>query len=298
MEQLCRALARSGVQAEREYPLSQHSSFRIGGCAALAIFPKTRDEMIRSLQLLTEYGVPYVTVGKASNVVFDDKGFAGAVLFTTAFRDISVENGLIRASAGASLYSVAVTAAQHGLSGLEFAHGIPGTLGGGVLMNAGAYGGSLSDVCVQSEYFDAQSGAIKELSGQAQNFSYRSSIYLSNPSYTILGATLAGKPDDPESIRARMDDYKNRRRASQPLEYPSAGSVFKRPEGHFAGKLIEDCGLKGLRVGGAEVSQKHAGFIVNRGGATCEDVKRLVARIQAAVLEKTGVMLEPEIRFI
>lgn len=298
MKELCHALARCGVHTETEYPLSQHSSFRIGGCAALAIFPKTRDEMIRSLQLILEHNVPYVTVGKASNVVFDDKGYAGAVLFTTAFRELSVKGDLICVSAGASLYSVAVAAAQAGLSGLEFAHGIPGTLGGGVLMNAGAYGGSLGDVCIESEYFDAKNGQIKVLTGNAQAFSYRSSIYLSNPNYTVLGATLLGTPDSQDAIRARMEDYKNRRRASQPLEYPSAGSVFKRPTGHFAGKLIEDCGLKGLRVGGAEVSEKHAGFIVNRGGATAEDVKRLVAQIQATVFEKTGVTLEPEIRFL
>lgn len=298
MEQLCRALAHCGVHTETEYPLSQHSSFRIGGRAALAVFPKTRDEMITSLQIILAEGIPFVTVGKASNVVFDDMGYAGAVLFTTAFREIAVENGLIRASAGASLYSVAVAAAQAGLSGLEFAHGIPGTLGGGVLMNAGAYGGSLGDVCIESEYFDAKSGRVEKLTGDSQKFSYRSSIYLSDPNYTVLGATLAGKPDEPDAIRARMEDYKTRRRASQPLEFPSAGSVFKRPEGHFAGKLIEDCGLKGKRVGGAEVSTKHAGFIINRGGATCEDVKRLVAYIQATVLEKTGVALEPEIRFL
>ncbi|MBQ9805222.1 MAG: UDP-N-acetylmuramate dehydrogenase [Clostridia bacterium] len=298
MEQLRNALLRLGVHTETEYPLSRHSSFRIGGNASLAIFPKTREEMLVSLQMLTEREIPFLTVGKASNVVFSDAGFSGAVLFTTAFRDCIVEENTICAAAGITLYSLAVAAEKASISGLEFAHGIPGTLGGAVMMNAGAYGGSMQDVCVKSEYFDTESGKIGEFIGTEQEYSYRKSIYSSRPNYVILGATLQGKADDPCAIRARMEDYKQRRRTTQPLEYPSAGSVFKRPQGYFAGKLIEDCGLKGCREGGAEVSEKHAGFIVNRGGATAEDVKRLVERIQRTVLEKTGVALETEIRFL
>ncbi len=298
MEQLRNALLRRGVYTETEYPLSRHSSFRIGGNAALAIFPKTREEMIVSLQALTERNVPFLTIGKASNVVFSDDGFSGAILFTTAYRDCCVEENRIRAASGISLYSLAIAAEKASLSGLEFAHGIPGTLGGAVVMNAGAYGGSMQDVCVKSEYFDTNSGQIGEFVGSAQEFSYRESIYSSRPNYVILGATLQGVAEDPLVIRSRMEDYKQRRRTTQPLEYPSAGSVFKRPLGHFAGKLIEDCGLKGCREGGAEVSEKHAGFIVNRGGATAEDVRRLVERIQRTVLEQTGVSLETEIRFL
>jgi len=298
MELLREALLQNGVPTETEYPMSRHSSFRIGGNAALAIFPRTREEMILSLRLIRERKVRYHVLGRASNVVFPDEGFVGAVLFTTSNREILVEGNLIRASAGALLYSLAVAARQASLSGLEFAHGIPGTLGGGIVMNAGAYGCSVQDICVCSEYFDTATGTVGELVGKEQKFSYRHSIYCENPDYVVLGATLRGTFDDPSMISARMEEFKQRRRAMQPLDYPSAGSVFKRPVGAFAGKLIEDCGLKGVREGGAEVSVKHAGFIVNRGAASAEDVKRLVARIQKTVLEKTGVMLEPEIRFL
>lgn len=298
MKQLQDTLLRLGVHTETEYPLSRHSSFRIGGNAALAVFPKTREELIASLTVLSDRGIPFLTVGKASNVVFSDAGFAGAVLFTTAMREICVEGTTIRADAGVTLYALAVAAEKASLSGLEFAHGIPGTLGGAVVMNAGAYGGSIKDVCIKSEYYDPTNGKIGEFAGDAQAFAYRQSIYEKHPDYVVLGAELRGVKDDPEAIRARMEDYKQRRRATQPLEYPSAGSVFKRPEGYFAGKLIEDCGLKGSRVGGAEVSEKHAGFIVNRGGATAEDVRLLVERIQTTVLAQTGVALEPEIRFL
>lgn len=298
MEQLRNALLRRGVRTETEYPLSRHSSFRIGGNAALAIFPKTKDEMIFSLQALADGNIPFLTIGKASNVVFSDGGFSGAVLFTTDFREIRTEGTRMYASAGVSLYSLAVTAEKNGISGFEFAHGIPGTLGGALVMNAGAYGSSMQDVCVKSEFFDTQSGEIGAFFDTEQAFGYRESIYSQRSNYVVLGATLQGHEDDPRAIRARMEDYRQRRRTTQPFEYPSAGSVFKRPVGHFAGKLIEDCGLKGYRVGGAEVSEKHAGFIVNRGGATAEDVKSLTEQIQSVVLEKTGVTLETEIRFL
>jgi UDP-N-acetylmuramate dehydrogenase len=181
---------------------------------------------------------------------------------------------------------------------LEFAHGIPGTLGGAIYMNAGAYGGSMDEVCVATECYDLDSGRICTFRGAQQAFGYRTSVFEQRGRYVILGAELSLKVGDPSRISAQMRDYWERRKASQPLEFPSAGSVFKRPEGHFAGKLIEDCGLKGLTVGGAQVSEKHAGFIINRGSATCEDVKRLVEQIQAVVLERTGVTLECEIRFL
>ena len=298
MRRLCEALVRNGVQTKTEYPLAEHSSFRIGGRAELAIFPKDRGELLLVLRQAASLGVPYVLIGKGSNVLFPDDGLRGAVIFTAGCRGVSIEGKNMTASAGESLFSLAVAAQRASLSGLEFAHGIPGPLGGALVMNAGAYGGCMGDVCVKSEYFDTETGEIGELCGNQHLFDYRSSIYEKNPSYAVLGATLCLKAGNAEEIRAVMEDYKSRRRASQPLEYPSAGSAFKRPVGYFAGKLIEDAGLKGYTVGGAQVSQKHAGFIINRGGATARDVHALVEHVQSTVLRQFGVELEPEIRFL
>lgn len=298
MERLQQKLCQLGVHTQTEYPLSHHSSFRIGGAAALAAFPNSRTQMLDTLQAVQKSGVRSLVIGRASNVVFSDTGFEGVVIFTTAWQECTQEGKTLHASAGCTLYALACAAERASLAGLEFAHGIPGTLGGAVMMNAGAYGGSIADVCCVSEYFDPTAQEIRRAEGDVQCFGYRTSMYTDHPDYAILSATLTLSPDDRGAIRARMDDYKARRRATQPLEYPSAGSVFKRPEGHFAGKLIEDCGLKGLCIGGAEVSRKHAGFIVNRGDATAEDVRRLVDQIQTTVYRETGVLLECEIRFL
>jgi UDP-N-acetylmuramate dehydrogenase len=196
------------------------------------------------------------------------------------------------------LSSVANAARDASLTGAEFLYGIPGTVGGAVYMNAGAFGGCMEQICTASEYFDCDSGAVVTLSGAAQAFANRESIYPSHPTWAILGATLALRKGDKTLIAATMADFLERRRATQPLNDPNAGSVFKRPVGHFAGKLIEDCGLKGTRIGGAEVSQLHAGFIVNVGGATAEDVRRLTETVKETVLQQTGVELECEIRFL
>lgn len=298
MELLRNDLKRVGVRAESECPLCRYSSFRIGGCAELALFPKNREELIACLEGVRRYGARYLIIGNASNVVFPDAGFRGVVIFTTAWKDVTVSGTRILAGAGASLGAIANAAQRAALTGAEFAHGIPGTLGGAVFMNAGAFGGCMADICEKSEYFDMRTGEIGVLCGDEQGFSNRTSIYETHPYYTVLCAELTLQKGNKSEICARMRDYMERRRRTQPLEFPSAGSVFKRPEGHFAGKLIEDCGLKGMRVGGAEVSVKHAGFIVNRGGATAEDVKRLCEMIRARVLAETGVLLEPEIRFL
>jgi UDP-N-acetylmuramate dehydrogenase len=196
------------------------------------------------------------------------------------------------------LSTLAEEARKESLTGLEFAHGIPGTLGGAVFMNAGAFGGEIKDICVNSHYYNIKTLEVGRLEGDAQSFAYRKSFYVDHPECLILGATLSLSPGDPTGIEERMKEYKSRRAASQPLEFPSAGSVFKRPEGDFAARLIDVCGLKGLRVGGAEVSEKHAGFIVNRGGATSEDVKHLIELIRERVRKETGVTLECEIRFL
>lgn len=298
MEQIYGLLTHAGVRVERSYPLAPHTSFRIGGRARMAAFPKNREELLLTLKALCDVGVRYTVIGCASNVVFSDEGYDGVVIFTGAWRACCVNGNELFVSAGTPLLTVATEARRQGLAGAEFAYGIPGTLGGAVFMNAGAFGGAMSDICVQSEYFDGLSGEIAVVRGPDHRFGHRTSIYEKNPHYTVLGATLRLVPDEFDAIDARMKEYLSRRKSTQPLEYPSAGSVFKRPEGYFAGKLIEDCGLKGTRIGGAQVSEKHAGFIVNRGGATARDVRELVELIRTRVYDQFGVTLECEIRFL
>ena len=298
MEQLMKEIYTLGVEWEQNCPLSKHSSFRIGGAADVALFPKSSDELCKTLSLLREEEMPVLVIGNGSNVVFSDAGYRGAVVFTGKCRNIKIENNLVFADAGVLLSTLSSAVRDESLSGLEFAFGIPGTLGGAVYMNAGAYGGSMSDVCIGSQYYDLKTGVIGESIGDAQCFHYRKSVYQEHPERIILSATLQLKKGNRKTISEEMRTYWDKRRTTQPLELPNAGSAFKRPEGHFAGKLIEDCGLKGLTVGGAQVSQKHAGFIVNIGGATCEDVKRLIEKIQTTVLQQTGVKLECEIRFL
>lgn len=298
MEQLMKKIYTLGVEWEENCPLSRHSSFRIGGAADVALFPKSSDELCKTLSFLREQEIPMLVIGNGSNVVFSDAGYRGAVVFTGKCRNIKIENDLVFADAGVLLSTLSSAARDESLSGLEFAFGIPGTLGGAIYMNAGAYGGSMSDVCISSWYYDLETGHFGESFGDAQCFGYRKSIYQHHPERIILSATLQLKKGDRKTISEEMRTYWDKRRTTQPLELPNAGSTFKRPEGHFAGKLIEDCGLKGFTVGGAQVSQKHAGFIVNIGGATCEDVKRLIEKIQTTVLQKTGVELECEIKFL
>ena len=298
MEQLMKKIYTLGVEWEQNCPLSKHSSFRIGGAADVALFPKSSDELCKTLSFLREQEIPVLVIGNGSNVVFSDAGYRGAVVFTGKCRNIKIENDLVFADAGVLLSALSSAARDESLSGLEFAFGIPGTLGGAIYMNAGAYGGSMSDLCISSWYYDLETGHFGESFGDAQCFGYRKSIYQEHPERIILSATLQLKKGNRKTISEEMRTYWDKRRTTQPLDLPNAGSVFKRPEGHFAGKLIEDCGLKGLTVGGAQVSQKHAGFIVNVGGATCEDVKRLIEQIQTTVLQKTGVKLECEVRFL
>ena len=298
MERLCQLLTQENIPFEASCLLSRHSSFRIGGHAALAVFPNSRRSLLTTLSLLTARDFHYTVIGNGSNVVFPDEGYDGVIVFTGGCKEWSISGQTINASAGVSLLTLARTARDAALSGLEFAYGIPGTLGGAVLMNAGAYGGEIASVCVESEYFDSETHTASFFFGDAQKFGYRTSIYEKNPRYTILGATLRLEQDDRNCISARMEDYLARRKSKQPLELPSAGSVFKRPAGQFAGKLIEDCGLKGVRIGGAEVSEKHAGFIVNRGGATAADVRALIELIRHRVFQAYGVDLECEIRFL
>lgn len=277
-------------------PMSRHTSFRVGGCADLMFFPAAEDETVLAIEYAQAAQVPCIVIGNGSNLIVRDGGIRGlVVVLGEHFADVKVEGNLLRAQAGASLAHIASAAQEHGLSGLEFASGIPGTLGGGCAMNAGAYGGQLSDVLVSARVYIG--GEIRTLSVQDMQMGYRTTYPLREGGI-VLSAEFALKADDPALIRERMRDLNQRRRDKQPLNLPSAGSTFKRPEGNFAGTLIEQCGLKGCTVGGAQVSEKHAGFIVNIGGATADDILKLIAHVQETVLQQTGYRLETEVRIL
>ena len=297
MRELICALRAMGTERLLENePMARHTSFHLGGPADLMFFPASAQELMRAMALAREVGVPTCLVGNGSNLIVRDGGIRGLVLVLGEnMAQICVEGETLTAQAGAPLARVASAAQAAGLSGLEFASGIPGTLGGGCAMNAGAYGGQISDVLTEAEVL--LDGEICRLSREEMQMGYRSTLPLRRGG-AVISATFALHADDPEAIGARMRDLNARRREKQPLNLPSAGSVFKRPEGHFAGALIEGCGLKGARVGGAQVSEKHAGFIVNAGGATAADVLGLIEKIQETVRRETGVQLETEVRIL
>ncbi len=278
-------------------PMAKHTSFRIGGPAKRMAFPETREQLVLLTGFLQEVGITPLLIGNGTNLLVADEGLDTVVIDTSdklSHIELTGE-GEITADAGVSLAKLAVFAWKHGLTGLEFAHGIPGTLGGGIVMNAGAYGGELKDVV--TEVTALYPDGVRALTPAALDLSYRHSVFSSGDGI-VLGAKLRLEQGDADSIKARMDDLMARRKASQPLELPSAGSTFKRPTGYYAGPLIEGCGLKGCRVGGAEVSRKHAGFVVNAGGATCADVLALIEKVQKTVYDAHGVMLEPEVKII
>lgn len=283
-------------------PLDRHTTFRIGGPAAVFCKPRTVAELTRTLELCRENQVRTYLLGNGSNTLFADEGFDGAVICLTDLKTRStcevLPDGSVRLTAGAGtmLVSVCNQALEHSLTGLEFAYGIPGTVGGAVYMNAGAYGGEMKDVLEQVTFLD-ENLKLHTLPAEELELGYRTSIF-ERQSWCILEAQFLLHPGDREQINAQMQDYMSRRRDKQPLELPSAGSTFKRPAGCFAGQLIEECGLRGFSVGGAAVSQKHCGFVVNVGGATCADVVELTDRVRAIVQEKTGHILEREIRVV
>jgi UDP-N-acetylmuramate dehydrogenase len=259
--------------------------------------PGTPEELEALCQLLSRKGVEPLVIGNGTNLLFPDEGFDRLVIKTGPnVAGLSVIGNTVTAACGVSLARVAVAAMEAGLTGLEFAHGIPGSVGGGVVMNAGAYGGELKDVVTRTTYLD-EAMTCRTLTGQEHEFSYRHS-FLSDRPGVILSVTMTLTPGDKQAISARMKELSEKRRASQPLELPSAGSTFKRPAAGYAAALIDEAGLKGYTIGGAQVSEKHAGFVVNVGGATCQDVLRLMEHIQNTVLSRSGVMLEPEVRII
>ena len=280
----------------RDEPLAKHTSFRIGGPAKRMAFPKTAEELIVLDGFARELGVRTILLGNGTNVLFPDEGIDAVVIATGEMDAITRDGDVLTADAGVSLARLAAFAWQEGLTGLEFAHGIPGSLGGGVVMNAGAYDGALSDVLTEATALFPD--GVRTIGVEDLRLSYRHSLFTEEPDAVVLRAKVRLKTGDKDAVKARMDELMAKRRASQPLEYPSAGSTFKRPTGYFAGRLIEDAGLKGASVGGAQVSSKHAGFVINTGGATCADVLGLIEKIQKTVYDAAGVMLEPEVRII
>lgn len=294
-EAVCNA-REAGIELRENEPLAAHTSFRIGGPARWMAFPKTVEEVRTLLRLAREADIPVRLLGAGTNVLAPDRGVDALVLcLKDALRGVRLPEGnCIEAMAGETLASVAVFARKNGLTGLEFAHGIPGTLGGGVYMNAGAYGGELRQVVRQVTFLHAD-GRLETFENGDCAFGYRTSVFEDMPG-VIVSARLALQPGEAATIEAKMRELMEKRRASQPLELPSAGSTFKRPAGHFAGALIQDAGMKGRGVGGAKVSEKHAGFVVNFDHATAADVRATIALVQKTVYETSGVRLEPEVR--
>lgn len=278
-------------------PMKNHTTFRIGGPAACFVRPQDAGQVERILHICRENEVPWFILGNGSNLLVSDRGFDGVII--QIYRNMSriqVSGHHMTVQAGALLSAVAKQALREGLSGLEFASGIPGTVGGAVVMNAGAYGGEMKDVVESVTVLDEER-AVRKLAREELQMGYRTSL-VKKKGYTVLEAVLKLNDGDPAAISARMEELKEQRVSKQPLEYPSAGSTFKRPEGYFAGKLIMDSGLRGFRVGGAQISEKHCGFVINTGDATAEDVVRLIRQVQDIVYEKFHVKLEPEVRFL
>lgn len=287
-------LKNSNIAYTLNEPMSAHTTFKIGGAADIMITVQSIDELKTALSACKDSDVPFMILGNGSNLLVSDDGIEGAVILLDGdFKAITVDGETVTAGAGAKLSKLCTVALDEELSGLEFAYGIPGSVGGAMYMNAGAYGGEMKDVALSVTALTAD-GEVKEYSLEELNLGYRTSIFKSNGEIILFSKFQLHKGER-SAIKAQMDDVMNRRKTKQPLEYPSAGSVFKRPEGAFAGTLIEQCGLKGRTVGGAQVSEKHAGFIINVGGATCDDVMNLVKLVQDVVKTETGYFLEREI---
>ena len=276
-------------------PMSRHTTFRVGGPADFFVTPKAKEEVRDVIRICKEAGMPYYIIGNGSNLLVSDAGYRGVIVqIYKEMNEVKVEGDLVKAQAGALLSGIAAKALGAELSGFEFASGIPGTIGGACVMNAGAYGGEMKDV-LESVTVLTGEGKIIELGRNELELGYRTSV-IAKKGYIVLGAVLKLERGDGEKIKTYMDELKEKRVTKQPLEYPSAGSTFKRPEGHFAGKLIEDAGLRGFQVGGAQVSEKHCGFVINRDHATAADIMELMRQVQIRVKENSGVDLEPEVK--
>ena len=296
-QNLTARLREAGIAYREGEPLASHTTFKIGGPAAVFVRPDGEAQLCQAVRLCRQLAVPCYLLGNGSNVLFGDRGYAGAVISTAGMKgEASRQGDTLTAPAGMPLGVLCMAALHAGLTGLEFAYGIPGTVGGAVYMNAGAYGGEMKDVLVSVRYLTAE-GTVEELPASQLDLGYRHSVFETNGG-CILAATVRLAPGDPDAIAAKMNELMGRRRDKQPLDKPSAGSTFKRPAGAFAGALIEQCGLRGHRCGGAAVSEKHCGFVVNLGGATCADVLALCDEVARTVKEQTGFTLEKEIRVV
>ncbi len=292
-EGLCKDL---GLETKLNEPMKKHTGFKTGGNADIFVNVSDEKSLACLLETANALKVPLFILGKGSNLLVSDRGIEGAVISLSELNKIEIKGNKITAKSGASLTALCVEAANAGLSGLEFAYGIPGSVGGAVFMNAGAYGGEICDVIVSAEYLTAD-GKKGKLTKEQMELGYRKSAFMKN-GFVITSATFTLKKDEPQDIWERMNSFMERRKAKQPLEYPSGGSTFKRPEGYYSGALIEENGLKGFSVGGAEVSEKHAGFVINKNNATTDDILELIEKIKLKVKEANGVTLETEVIFV
>ncbi|ABG86626.1 UDP-N-acetylmuramate dehydrogenase [Clostridium perfringens] len=277
-------------------PMSEHIYFRVGGPADILVTPVNEEQVVNTLKLCREYNVPYFILGNGSNILVKDGGISGVVIKFNKLNKITTEGNCVTAQSGALLKDVSKAALENNLRGFEFACGIPGSIGGAVFMNAGAYDGEMAHVIKSARVIDENCN-IKNLTKEELELGYRSSIVMKK-GYVVIEATIELESGEYASIKDKIDDLTNRRESKQPLEYPSAGSTFKRPEGYFAGKLIQDSGLKGFSIGGAAVSEKHSGFVINKGGATAKDVLDVIAHVQKTVKENFDVELHTEVRII
>ena len=292
-KRLCEAVPADRVLINE--PMKKHTTFRIGGPADYFVIPVSWEEAELVISICKEFQTPYYIIGNGSNLLVSDQGYRGVIIqLYKEMSQVEVEGNVIRAQAGASLARIAGAALEAGLTGFEFAAGIPGTLGGACVMNAGAYGGEMKDVLLSVTVLTPE-GEFLTIPKEKLELGYRTSV-IEKKHYMVLEAVIGLKEGDPKEIKILMDDLRQRRIDKQPLEYPSAGSTFKRPEGYFAGKLIQDAGLKGFQVGGAQVSEKHAGFVINKNHATASDIYELMCQVSAKVEEQFGVRLEPEVK--
>ena len=278
-------------------PMKKHISFRVGGPADILVKPRTEEQIAKVVKLLKEENVPYIVIGNGSNLLVKDGGVRGVVIeISDNFNDFNIDGNIVNIQSGALLSFVGKAVLRAELKGFEFAAGIPGTLGGALAMNAGAYGGEMKDVLKEVTVLTPEGGVLT-LQADELHMGYRTSV-IKEAGYIVLEAVISLEKGDQEEIRSRMQELAGMRTSKQPLSYPSAGSTFKRPEGYFAGKLIMDSGLRGYQVGGAQVSEKHCGFVINTGNATAKDVTTLMSDVQRIVMEKFGVKLEPEVKFL
>ena len=296
LNNLCDRLDEYKIEYVLNEPMSHHTTFKIGGNADLLVKAKSVCELKHIISLATEFDIPYFILGKGSNILVSDKGIEGLVISLDGINEVSISSDTIVCGAGVSLRTLCLAAQKASLSGLEFAYGIPGTVGGALYMNAGAYGGEMSQVVISATALDHKGNEIK-FSLADMHLGYRTSVF-KNTNLIITSVTMKLSYGNQAEIKAAMDDFFSRRRDKQPLEFPIAGSTFKRPEGYFAGALIEQNNLKGVSVGGAQVSEKHAGFVINTGNATCNDVLDLIKKINDTVKKSDGVDLEPEVIFV